>query len=248
MDDTYHIPSTLENVEEFNENTAPLQNEADFSVQPEVPRSMKPENTLYHDPALTRRFLEVISPLESTPDSRIADLQQMGKEVEAFRATATEASLNRTLAQKMKERITMPTRPLIERLIDEESHYGGKVFYRPPFVKEPLFDEDEQEIPTRFWYLDGYYYYEPNQNQNLVISYHIAEEGIYKAVNGRPTPMLPTEMDSLVAAATLSHDEVLRKMYPVDPVVQAVNDAINDLLTDDGESLDHLDYLDRLKH
>ena len=244
----FQIPtSVLENVDDqFNDIVEPLKKEPQFST----PVEMTPENALDpQDPTRARRFLEVILPsTERTPDSRILTLQTIAQEFESFRATATEENLSKTALQKVRDLLVQPNQTLEERLLDEESRYNGKIFLRPPFTREQPLDETLAEKSLgiesrRFWYFQGYYYYELQYTgyEPLVISYHVTEEGVYKAVNGVPAPMVPGELDSLEAAARLSRDEVRHKMYPVD-------DAISDLMTNDGESLDNLDYLDRLKH
>lgn len=245
----FQIPtSVLENGDDqLNKVVEPLPQEAAFAT----PVEMAPEDTLAsHDPTLARRFLEVVLPPERevAPDPRITTLKMVAQEFESFRATATEENLSKTALQKVRDLLVQPNQTLEERLLNEESNYNGKIFLRPPFTRELPLDESLAEKSLgiesrRFWYFQGYYYYELQYNgyEPLVISYHVTDEGVYKAVNGVPAPMVPGELDSLEAAARLSRDEVRHKMYPVD-------DAISDLMMNDGESLDNLDYLDRLKH
>ena len=164
--------------------------------------------------------------------------------------TATEENLSETALQKARNLLRQSPEPLEDRLANQERILSRKVFLRPPFVRAGLSEADaEKEWSQKgiksqsFWYLRGYFYYETelSGSDSMVISYHVADEGVYKAVNGTPAPMIPTEMDSLIAVSRLSRDEARHEMY-------ALDDAISDLMTDDGNSLDNLDYLDRLKH
>ena len=256
VQDTFRLPTSVY-PEAFQE--APVE-------QPLLPSSegehiLADQQTLFevptygqmnHDPVLARRFYEVVSNMETMPDRRLVELGQFASDFESYRNMATEDNLSKTTLQKVHDLLKTPKLPLYVRLVDEEAIRGGKVFLRPPFTKEAPIDEDEAESglsieSRRFWYLNQRWYYEVKYEgyEPLLIAYHIDGNKIYKAVNYQSAPLVPGEIDSLHAAAKSARDIISHGMYPV---INALDDALTDLSTDDGESLDHLDYLDRLKH
>ena len=251
----FHIPTSFD-----PELTQQAPQEIIVPPSPEVvqyswqhqPEEMPAFGHMNHDPVLARRFYGVVSTMETIPDARLDEITFIAGQLESYRASATEDNLHRSALQVVRELIKPPTKSLNERLIDEEALRSGKVFLRPPFTKESPIDEDEAEKSMgihsrRFWYFNNYWYYEVEfiGFAPIVISYQIVNNEVYKTVNGSAAPLVAGEVDSLHAAVKSSHDIVRHGMYPV---IDALDDAIADLTTDDGESLDHLDYLDRLKH
>lgn len=255
---TYQIPTyILEDVEtQFNQIVEPLKNEAAFAW-PETPSTPSPDDPRFHNPALGKDFMRIVSVIENAPDPHEVEmemeLQQIIADYNSFHATATEEVLAETALQKAINLTRTTPETFEERLANKERSYSHDIFFKEPFMANPT----EENIKLKkeqlarfgvksqsFWYLDGRFYYEINYGKKgeLVLSYHpVANEGVYKAVNGTPAPMLPGEKDSLVAAARLARDAARHNMYPLD-------DAISDLKDGDGDSLDNLDYLDRLKH
>lgn len=226
----YQIPQSYLREQPARQASSPLQ--APPPLQPPVQPQMPPETVIQRPAPETYRRVEPLRPPirqqverpERQPSPLYLEIHERERDIESFRESATEKNLHKSLAQKVIDSIIEPSKPLMTRLIDEESLYGGYVLSHEPFKM------DKSITMNRFWYFEGHWYYEMQHDQHgeIIVSYQVAPDAVYKTVNGIATSFVPGEVDSFRLSTKLYHDVVRQEMYPVDDAIAMLKEEENE--------------------
>lgn len=129
--------------------------------------------------------------------------------IESMRANATEANLPRLVKIKMRvmELFTSKPRSLEERLIEEESAIGGRIFAK-----------DSSTFEQRFWFQSGDWFYErirqaEKSEVREVIHYRLTDSSVHKMIDGREFFINPSEVSTLLLAIEAYDGAVEKELY-----------------------------------
>lgn len=157
--------------------------------------------------AETARSFEYGSPAPESTRSRIEEYYEIRDKVEQYRQSATEATLPRSTRMRVAEVFNLTPRPLEERLVEEESAIGGK-----------LFQKNEAVVYQRFWYYAKDWFFErlerhASEDVRTVMQYHIDDTGIHKIIDGSEYPIDTEEQTRLLLATEQYERAIQRELY-----------------------------------
>jgi len=137
----------------------------------------------------------------------IESYYQIREKIEQYRRSATEATLPRSTRMRVAEVFNLTHRPLEERLIEEESAIGGR-----------LFQTNEAVVYQRFWYYSKDWFFERlerrnNEDVQIVMQYHIDDTGVHKIINGSEYSIDIEEKNRLLLATERYEQSIRRELY-----------------------------------
>lgn len=136
-----------------------------------------------------------------------ARYKQIEQDIETLRANATEATLPRSVKMRIMNLVTTTPRPLVERLVEEESIIGGRLFQQGPSV-----------LRQRFWYHLGDWFFERVErgregDERVVIHNQIREDGVHKLIDGREFAFDSDELERFLPAIEQYRDRIVEELY-----------------------------------
>lgn len=141
------------------------------------------------------------------PNGSYAYYKDIENGIKKLRENATEETLPRSVKTKVMELFTSTPRPLVDRLIEQESVIGGEIFQRSSSV-----------LRQRFWYHENDWFFEqsflvPQGEAQVVLHYQINENSIDKYYGGRKYSVDDVEAEKLFGAIEKYHQNVQHKLY-----------------------------------
>lgn len=133
--------------------------------------------------------------------------KKIENKIKVMREAATEETLARSVKAKVLELFTATPRPLKDRLIEEESVIGGRLFASGGSV-----------LWQRFWCHENDWFFEqsyatPQGGGQVVLHYKIHENNIDKFYGGRKYIPDEAEIGRLLAAIEMYQENVQHQLY-----------------------------------
>jgi len=171
-----------------------------------------------------------------TPVASIKELtDQLSDRLDSYRATAEVLERRNRPWLKAAKGLIIAPKPMLAELIEKESIIIGKLVQ-----KQGPHQENRIWIQNR----ELFYGFVDKKNhitlEETTVRYYFNMHNRYiKLFNGKDIPFVRGEIENLAGLLPMIEHSVMHELYPID-------EAIDDLVHDEDDSLDHLRYLDNL--
>jgi len=171
-----------------------------------------------------------------SPVASIKELtDQLSDRLDSYRSTAEVLEQSKRPWLKAAKGLIIAPKPILAELIEKESIIIGKLVQKQgPHQENRIWIQNRELF---YGFIDKKNHI--SLDKTTVRYYFNAHNRYIKLFNGKDIPFVQGEIENLAGLLPMIEHSVMHELYPLD-------EAIDDLMHDDDDALDHLQYLDNL--